>query len=795
VPDSSTALIIGLAAAYAVLLLIAVRHVRAPLNARARWWLLPALLAALAGALVRLLPAGAHVEPRYEVLFIRELTQPALAVILTNVMLVSFSAQALSYVQNRRGRLWAVAGLIWWAAQAVASATTTASVVGEEGWLASLTDPVSWPGVLAVGGWIALGAVLLIAAAVAFYRAHLSEIANKALFAAITGVLVFAGAALGASGSRPLAEAGWVIQFAGLAGAVYGVETYRIVDIRRTLRRTAAASALLTVTAAAFFAALVAARQLHEAGNASYLALAGLALAGAMIYWPLRALTELVVGQMFVPAAARASGALRQLSENITGVVDLDTLVDVTMTTLGQVLRVRRAGLILVSEENGSTLIVEPVGHGLGEMPDIQGRISRSGPITQRLLHRRAPMLQYDLDFGRSYASVPPEERRFFQQTRMSAYVPVVVQNHLIGILCCGAKTNDDPFTDQDLELLMTIANQVGVALRTARLVTDLRRRETEQAALNKALSTTTEQLEKLDSVKTDFITIASHELRTPLAQIRGYSEIMEAMNEDGMLDQDQIAGMTGNLRKAADRLETLIAAMLDVSELDVNAMDLRFAETTVESAMRMAIEPLTDAIRSRKLMLSARGLRDLPPIQADQQRLVQAFRNVVVNAVKYTPDGGRIEITGRRQDDDILIAIKDNGIGIDPANHDLIFEKFYRAQDPNLHSTGATKFMGAGPGLGLTIAKGVVEGHGGRIWVSSTGHDPENTPGSTFYILLPLTPPDGATRVLPFEASLSLSAAQMKHLFAAARQPSPPPPPGDHPTRARPPRRLHLDR
>ena len=787
-PDSSTALIAGLAAAYAILTLIVVRHIRLPLNAGARWWLAAALLAALAGMLARLMPADAHATPRYDALFVRELTQPALAVILTNALLVSFSTQALSYVQNRQNRRWAIAGLVWWAGQAALSATTAGARVGEENWLADLTGPVSWPGVLAAGGWIVLGAVLLTAAGVAFYRAHLSEVANKALFAAITGVLVFAGAVLGMSGVGTLAETGWVIQFAGLVAAVYGVETYRIVDIRRTLRRTAAAAVLLIVTAAAFFAVLAVAQELHRAGTASTLALAGLALAGAALYWPLRALTEMLVSRMFVPAVARTSGALRQLSENITGVVDLDRLVDVTMAALGDVLRVRRAGLILVSEDDGNALTVEPVPRGLGDMTDIQGRISRDGPITQQLLTRRAPLLQYDLDFGRSYADVPPEERQFFQETRMSAYAPVVVQDHLIGILCCGAKTSDDAFTDQDLELLMTIANQVGVALRTARLVTDLRRRETEQAELNRALSTTTEQLEKLDSVKTDFITIASHELRTPLAQIRGYSEIMEAMNEDGMLDQDQIAGMTANLRKAADRLENLIAAMLDVSELDVNAMDLRFVQTSVETAMRMAIEPLTDAIRSRKLMLSARGLSDLPPIQADQQRLVQAFRNVVVNAVKYTPDGGRIEITGRRQDGDILIAIQDNGIGIDPANRDLIFEKFFRAQDPNLHSTGATKFMGAGPGLGLTIAKGVVEGHGGRIWVSSAGNDPATMPGSTFYILLPLTPPDGATRVLPFEASLSLSAAQMKHFFAA--RPPDLSPAGDVPTHARPPRR-----
>jgi signal transduction histidine kinase len=152
--------------------------------------------------------------------------------------------------------------------------------------------------------------------------------------------------------------------------------------------------------------------------------------------------------------------------------------------------------------------------------------------------------------------------------------------------------------------------------------------------------------------------------------------------------------------------------------------------------------------------MLSARGLRNLPSFQGDNKRLVQAFRNIVLNAIKFTPDGGRIDITGEQQGDEIVITIHDSGIGIDVENHTLVFEKFFRAHDPSLHSTGTTKFMGAGPGLGLTIAKGVIEGHGGRIWVESPGHDPANFPGSTFYIALPLTPPDEEKRVLHFETS-----------------------------------------
>jgi signal transduction histidine kinase len=200
---------------------------------------------------------------------------------------------------------------------------------------------------------------------------------------------------------------------------------------------------------------------------------------------------------------------------------------------------------------------------------------------------------------------------------------------------------------------------------------------------------------------------------------------------------------------------------MLDVSQLGLDAMDLRFAQTTIDSVLRLAIEPLSESIKQRKLQLSARGLKDLPPIEADMQRLVQAFRNLVLNAIKYTPDGGRIDITAHLQKsessrpDEIIVQIKDTGIGIDPKNHELIFEKFFRVADPGLHSTGATKFMGAGPGLGLTIARGVIQGHGGRISVESPGYDPEKLPGTTFYIYLPIIPPESAKRVAPFESSV----------------------------------------
>lgn len=131
--------------------------------------------------------------------------------------------------------------------------------------------------------------------------------------------------------------------------------------------------------------------------------------------------------------------------------------------------------------------------------------------------------------------------------------------------------------------------------------------------------------------------------------------------------------------------------------------------------------------------------------VQGDSKQLQSALSRIINNAVKYTPDGGRISITarllqGKPLDENpfIEIVIADTGVGIELEKQKLIFEKFGTAEDVALHSTSKTKFMGGGAGLGLTIAKGVIEAHEGRIWVESAGYDKENLPGSKFFILLP---------------------------------------------------------
>ncbi len=144
---------------------------------------------------------------------------------------------------------------------------------------------------------------------------------------------------------------------------------------------------------------------------------------------------------------------------------------------------------------------------------------------------------------------------------------------------------------------------------------------------------------------------------------------------------------------------------------------------------------------------LDSENLSDLPQIEGDADALRKVFYHVIINAIKFTPDGGSITISGvpvtagqlGLAEGGVEIIVADRGIGIDADYIDLIFTKFYQTGELALHSSGRTKFKGAGPGLGLAIAKGIVEAHRGRIWAESPGYDEVRCPGSEFHIILPL--------------------------------------------------------
>jgi len=269
---------------------------------------------------------------------------------------------------------------------------------------------------------------------------------------------------------------------------------------------------------------------------------------------------------------------------------------------------------------------------------------------------------------------------------------------------------------------------------------------------LSANLESSTLSLERLEKSKSDFIAIAAHELKTPLTLIEGYTAMIKEVTRIHSLEQNGIDIYLQGIDGGNQRLRQIIDDMIDVSLIDNNLLSINYQPVWIGRLLEVVRYEMAQSARDRDQVFEINKFPGCDEMTyGDGERLLQAFRNVIANAIKYTPDGGRIVVDGRLLPGFVEITISDTGIGIDPEYHILVFEKFGRLGDIALHSSSKTKFKGGGPGLGLPITKGIIEAHGGAIWVESEGYDEVRCPGSTFHILLPMRkePPDDKTRKL----------------------------------------------
>ncbi|MEW6084309.1 MAG: HAMP domain-containing sensor histidine kinase [Chloroflexota bacterium] len=260
---------------------------------------------------------------------------------------------------------------------------------------------------------------------------------------------------------------------------------------------------------------------------------------------------------------------------------------------------------------------------------------------------------------------------------------------------------------------------------------------ETRVAHISSEMEKAKKQMERVDKSKSAFISVAAHELKTPLTLIEGYSSMLDDL--PGERQNGQLKSLLTGMATGIDRLRVIVDDMIDVSMIDNDLLQLNFQPAQVGlllEALCKDVEPVVQA-RNLKITLSNfEGSRQW--IYLDSIRLTQALRNVLNNAIKFTPDNGSIQIHGRSLPGFIEVIVADTGIGISPENQNAIFEKFGQLGSVGRHSSGKTKFKGGGPGLGLPIARGILEAHGGSIWVESPGYDEKACPGSTFHILIP---------------------------------------------------------
>jgi signal transduction histidine kinase len=283
---------------------------------------------------------------------------------------------------------------------------------------------------------------------------------------------------------------------------------------------------------------------------------------------------------------------------------------------------------------------------------------------------------------------------------------------------------------------------------------------ETRASYLSSELSNMQAKLEHLDRSKSNFISVAAHELKTPLTLVEGYTAMMHESFKNGQ--DGQIDSLIDGVNTGIRRLRSIIDDMIDVSLIDNNLLALNFQPVWLSQLLQLITKEFEGSIVSRGLQFDLRHFAGIEQMLfGDPERLYQAFRNILTNAIKFTPDGGSIIVDGRLLPGFEEITVADTGIGISAKDQETIFEKFGQLGNVSLHSSGKTKFKGGGPGLGLPIARGIIEAHGGTIWVESEGHDEKDCPGSTFHILLPIRTESSDPRLTKLFGAESKSLAQ----------------------------------
>ncbi len=276
-------------------------------------------------------------------------------------------------------------------------------------------------------------------------------------------------------------------------------------------------------------------------------------------------------------------------------------------------------------------------------------------------------------------------------------------------------------------------------------------------------------ELRRIDRMKDHFLGMMSHELRTPLSLITGYSS--NVLSDQSIELEPKVTEALEGISKGAERLRTIITEMLDVSQIDAKGLRLTFSPTNIGELVQEVTKELSTFTRQRKQEILLEEFVGLPPVAIDRKRIHQVLINIIGNAIKFTPDGGRIAVSFRkfkeerafpgatvRGDSDYLdIVVSDGGIGLDKDELDRIFEKFYEVGEIDKHATSKYAFLGRGVGLGLPIARGIVEAHGGRLWAESPGYDAVHCPGSTFHIVLPVSVQTGELATMGMVAETSV--------------------------------------
>lgn len=427
---------------------------------------------------------------------------------------------------------------------------------------------------------------------------------------------------------------------------------------------------------------------------------------------------------------------LFNVSRTLSSSLNLSVILDSILMHIQSLMPYKSAGVILFQDDKMDFVALRGFSAEL-EIETIDG-IVRENSLAEIIKRTKQPLCISDVSRRLNWVHLPN-----MPITRTWLSIPLMHRGEVLGMLLM-VRSEADAYSEDQIMLAQTFGEQAALALKNALLFKEIN-------GFNQQLELTIEErtqnlqlayqkLEAMDQAKSEFMQTIINELDQPVKQISGYGKQLLAQSTK---DDDQTIVALVNIGEGVKRLRNTLERLQDVALIDANDFKVEKERVELGEILRGLGDTFGPLMRERQITCNFSQIDNLPAVAGDRDQLYKVFYHLIENAIRYTPNKGRITIRGAyhvivensTKRGEVQITVRDTGVGIPRTAQGQIFDKFYKNKPSAVASKQDT---GGAAGLGLAIARKVVEAHNGRIWVESSGQDEVKLPGSTFYILLP---------------------------------------------------------
>jgi len=470
-------------------------------------------------------------------------------------------------------------------------------------------------------------------------------------------------------------------------------------------------------------------------------------LIALIFFFPVQSLVQAILQKLTTKERSR-NQEIRSYSKTLSSILDIDLLSKVTIELICETLDVNKGTLFLVDrieqEKDPPNWRLRAVQGTTVTLPDLDF-LPANNPITKVLAEEKRPLTQSELEFIPKFQTVPENIVAWIKALEVEALIPIHTEDEWIGLFALSQKRSGASFSDDEIELLSSLADQTSVALQNARLVESLTKIDSQLRRVKASKNTALDKIERIKKSASDIISIKAHELRSPLTVVSGYSQLLA--NDTALMKDEYYAELIKGILSGSDRLQNIIENMISTANITPSNLKISTRPLSLYTIVDNICRDLQGQVQARKITLSHDNLGEIPAVYGDSEALKKVFEILINYAMTHTPSGGKITITGRYipPRSDILkwegaeIIVCDTGIGIDSEAKDRFFQE---RKNPFVADFSLLDEIAEGeerPGEQLAIARSIIEAHNGRVWVERMEKDTEHLPGSEFHVVLPL--------------------------------------------------------